>query len=476
MQINAASDFDANDSVIYIYENSEDLEFLQLTDSERAYMDSIDEEKEFKISRINRYPRFLHLVKVTHGKHESHIFHEKLRILGNKLLRMLKAENPAKVNIEPLRDNEDAYYLAEGLALGAYQFLKYYSDSDKRKLKLEEINISKLDTKRVSELNAVVKGVYLSRTLINEPLSFLTATQLANEAVKAGEQSGFEVEVLNKKRIQTLKMGGLLAVNKGSQDPPTFSILKYSPGDAVNSKPLVLVGKGVVYDTGGMSLKPTANSMDSMKSDMSGSAAVIGAITAIAESKLPVEVIGLIPATDNRPGENAYVPGDIIKMYDGSTVEVLNTDAEGRMILADALAYAKKLGPELVIDMATLTGSAAMAVGRFGVVAMGTAGEKEMQQLKRSGDEVYERVAEFPFWDEYDKLLESTVADVKNIGGREGGAITAGRFLKRFTDYPWIHIDIAGPAFLQADDEYRLQGGTGVGVRLMYEYAKNMCK
>lgn len=476
MQINVATEFKASDSVIYIYENSEDLEFLQLTDSERSYMDSIDKEEDFKIARINRYPSFFHLVKVTPAELPRHNYQEKLRILGNKLLRMIKAEDPVEVNISPLRDNEDAYYLAEGLALGAYQFLKYFSDRDKRKLKLEQINIAKLDAKRVAELNAVVKGVFLSRDLINEPLSFLTATQLANEAAKAGETSGFDVEVLNKKRIQTLKMGGLLAVNKGSQDPPTFSILKYCPSDAVNKKPLVLVGKGVVYDTGGMSLKPTANSMDSMKSDMSGSAAVIGAMTAIAESKLPVEVIGLIPATDNRPGENAYVPGDIITMYDGSTVEVLNTDAEGRMILADALAYAKKLSPELVIDMATLTGSAAMAVGKFGVVAMGTAEDREFSMLKRSGDEAYERVAEFPFWDEYDQLLESSVADVKNIGGREGGAITAGRFLKRFTDYPWIHIDIAGPAFLSADDHYRLQGGTGVGVRLMYEFAKNMCK
>ena len=326
----------------------------------------------------------------------------------------------------------------------------------------------------MAELQATTNGVYAARNLVNEPLSYLTAVQLAEEASKLGKEKGFKVEVMNKKKIETLKMGGLLAVNRGSIDPPTFSILEYSPENAKNEKPLVLVGKGVVYDTGGLSLKPTAGSMDSMKSDMGGAAAVIGAMSAIAEAKLPVKVIGLVPATDNRPGEIAYVPGDVVSMYDGSTVEVLNTDAEGRMILADALAYAKKLNPELVIDLATLTGAAAVAIGKFGVVAMGTADQEAMNRLDNSGKEVYERIARFPFWDEYNDLLKSTIADVKNIGGREGGAITAGKFLERFTDYPWIHLDIAGPAFLGADDSYRLQGGTGVGVRLLFDFVKSM--
>jgi leucyl aminopeptidase len=211
-----------------------------------------------------------------------------------------------------------------------------------------------------------------------------------------------------------------------------------------------------------------------MKSDMGGAAAVIGAINAAAKAELPIHVIGLIPATDNRPGEKAYVPGDVVKMYDGSTVEVLNTDAEGRMLLADALAYAKNYKPQVVVDLATLTGAAAVAIGKYGVVAMGTADNKDFAKLDAAGKECYERVARFPFWDEYDELLKSTIADQKNIGGREAGAITAGKFLEHFTDYPWIHIDIAGPAFLDSADHYRSQGGTGVGVRLIYQFLKSL--
>jgi len=304
-------------------------------------------------------------------------------------------------------------------------------------------------------------------------LSFLTAVQLAKEIQHLGTEAGFMVEVFNKRKIETLKMGGLLAVNKGSIDPPTFSILEWKPEKANNAKPLVLVGKGVVFDTGGLSLKPTRESMDYMKSDMGGAAAVTGALYAVTRAKFPVHVIGLIPATDNRPDGNAYTPGDVIHMYSGSTVEVLNTDAEGRMILADALNYAKQYNPELVIDLSTLTGSAAVAIGKYGIVGMGNAKRKTFNLLTESGKNVYERIVEFPFWEEYDELIKSDIADMKNIGGKDAGAITAGKFLERFTDYPYIHLDIAGPAFLSGEDSYRGKGGTGVGVRLLFDFIKN---
>ena len=268
-------------------------------------------------------------------------------------------------------------------------------------------------------------------------------------------------------------MGGLLAVNKGSIDPPTFSILEWKPAKAKNKKPIILVGKGVVYDTGGLSLKPTPNSMDMMKCDMGGAAAVIGALYAVSKNKLPYHVIGLVPATDNRPGGNAYAPGDVITMHNKKTVEVLNTDAEGRMILADALSYAQKYKPELVLDAATLTGAAANAIGHYGVVAMGNADEKIMKKLKDSGNKVYERIVEFPFWDEYSEQLKSSIADMTNLGNGAGGAITAGKFLEKFTDYPYIHLDIAGPAFIKKPVDYISQGGTGVGVRLFYDFIKN---
>ncbi len=473
MNIRVAENSELIGCTTIIFREISELAAIELTKEEKDYVESSIDKEKFKIIRLNRYPRFIHLIKVTDGELGKEQYQEKLRILGNKLLRMIRAEKAKEMKVICESVPQDGYYFAEGVALGSYQFLKYYSDKKKRKGTLETIGVYGLSQQNAKQLNGLVKGVFKARDLINEPLSYLTAKQLAKEAVKAGEQTGFKVEVFNKKKIESLKMGGLLSVNRGSIDPPTFSILSYSPEGAKNEKPYVLVGKGVVYDTGGLSLKPTAGSMDSMKSDMGGSAAVIGAMMAIAENNLPINVIGIIPATDNRPGENAYVPGDVVTMYDGSTVEVLNTDAEGRMILADALAYAKKLKPELVIDLATLTGAAAVAIGKFGVVAMGTADDSTMKELDASGKEVYERIAQFPFWDEYNDLLKSSIADVKNIGGREGGAITAGKFLQRFTDYPWIHLDIAGPAYLGAADHYRTEGGTGVGVRLLFEFLKS---
>ena len=291
-----------------------------------------------------------------------------------------------------------------------------------------------------------------------------------------GKEAGFSVTVLDKEEITKMKMGGLLSVNLGSIEPPTFTIMEYKPANAVNKKPYVLVGKGVVYDTGGMSLKPTPNSMDSMKCDMAGGAAVGGAMYAIAKAKLPVHVIALVPATDNRPDGNAYVPGDVITMMSGKTVEVLNTDAEGRLILADALHHAKSLKPELVLEFSTLTGAAAAAIGQYGIVSMGKVDDATRAELEIAGNNVYERLAEFPMWDEYDDLLKSDIADLKNIGGPYGGAITAGRFLLNFTDYPYMHFDIAGPAFIKGNDSYRGKNGTGTGVRLIVEFIKNRVK
>lgn len=288
--------------------------------------------------------------------------------------------------------------------------------------------------------------------------------------------AGFKVTVLNKARIEKEAMGGLLAVNKGSIDPPTFTIMEYVPKKALNKKPLVLVGKGVVYDTGGLSLKPTANSMDRMKSDMSGAAVVTAAMYAIARMQLPVHVIALVPATDNRPGEVAYTPGDVIKMMSGATVEVLNTDAEGRMILGDALHWAKRYKPELVVDFATLTGAASAAVGEHGIVCMGTAPEEVKQAFKEAGFRQYERLVEYPLWDEYGDQIKSDIADIKNVGGATGGAITAGKFLEHFTDYPWMHFDIAGVSHHIAKKGYHPAGGTGYGIKMLLDFVSNLGK
>ena len=374
-------------------------------------------------------------------------------------------------------NSSDLLATAEGCALSNYEFLHYKSEKkDANTLKEISIISNVVSKRNVELLNICVDAVFKARDLVNEPQSKINAVTFSEEMKAMGKSAGFKVEVLNKKQIEALKMGGLLAVNLGSQTPPTFTIMEWKPSKAKNKKPLVLVGKGVVYDTGGLSLKPTANSMDTMKCDMAGGAAVAGAMYAIAKSKLPYHVIALVPATDNRPGENAYTPGDVIKMYDGKTVEVLNTDAEGRMLLADALAYAKKYKPELVLDFATLTGAAAAAIGQYGIVCMGTATEKQKNALKQSGNNVYERLVEFPFWDEYAKLIKSDIADMKNIGGPVAGAITAGKFLEKYTDYHWMHFDIAGPAFINTRDSYRGKNATGVSVRFIFDYVKNLTK
>jgi leucyl aminopeptidase len=390
---------------------------------------------------------------------------EKMRLAGNTLAIKANALGCDRVQLH----GPHQAHVAEGAILGNYQFLRYFSDAHKRRNALVQLEVEDAQHSDILAVQHATLGTLFARDLVNRPVIDLTATQLATEAKEAGKRHGFSVEVLEKKQIESLKMGGLLGVNYGSPEPPTFTIMEYKPENATNDKPFVLVGKGVVYDTGGLSLKPS-NFMDTMKSDMGGAAAVLGTMSAVAEAKLPVHVIGLVPATDNRPGLNAVTPGDVITISDGTTVEVMNTDAEGRLILSDALHYAKRYNPELVIDLATLTGAAARAIGRYGIVGMTNADPEQMRELQDSGYRTRERVVEFPFWDEYKDLLKSPIADLKNIGGAEAGAITAGKFLEHFTDYPYIHLDIAGPAFLNKRVGYQIEGGTGIGVRLLFDF------
>ena len=387
-----------------------------------------------------------------------------------------KIEEITLINLAAL--HEAALLCAEGTALANYQFLKYKSEAKKMESPLKRISFTKesATVKELNHLSITVTAIYKARTLVNEPLSYLTAEQLAKEIAIIGKEGGFKVTTLNKARIEKEGMGGLLSVNRGSIDPPTFTIMEYVPKKALNKKPIVLIGKGVVYDTGGLSLKPTPNSMDRMKSDMSGAALVTGAMYAIAQMQLPIHVIALVPATDNRPGENAYVPGDVIKMMSGKTVEVLNTDAEGRMLLGDALHYAKRYKPELVIDFATLTGAASAAVGEHGIVCMGTATEETKQAFRDSGFRQYERLVEYPLWDEYGDQIKSDIADIKNVGGATGGAITAGKFLEHFTDYPWMHFDIAGVSFNTAKRNYAPVGGTAFGLRMLLDFVSHLGK
>ena len=465
--IKKAKEITFEENVIFFYPNNTAKD-LYLNEKEIEYLEK-EVEKGTEIIKLYDYERYAFIInpKVEKNKNQQT---ENLRLIGDKLQSMLKEEELVVITLLK-NEAKKGLDLAEGLALSNYTFTEHKTDPKASKLK--EIILTNVSEKEVNELQNIVDSVYLTRDLVNEPFSHLTATDLANRAKIAGENSGFTTDIFNKKKIESLKMGGLLAVNKGSIDEPTFSIMEWKPENPKNKKPLILVGKGIVYDTGGLSLKPTANSMDLMKTDMGGAGVVIGAMNAIASNKLDVHVVALVPATDNRPSGNAYAPGDVITMHDGTTVEVLNTDAEGRLVLADALSYAKKYNPDLVIDLATLTGAAAYSIGHYGIVSMHKNSEKDHSELKESGENTHERLAEFPFWSDYDELIESEVADIKNLGGPAGGAITAGKFLSHFVDYPWIHLDIAGPTFIKSKYGYRGKGATGMGVRLLYNFVKN---
>ena len=458
---------------IFLVKDGKDLANLDLTNDELDYVKR-QHRNNHNVVGINRYKNMLMVVfgefiGTRSGRMETY------RMRGDEtqqLLNKARVERTVVFSINAAKDEVLAF--VEGLMLGNYAFNKYKKKDKKKDNTLEEVDIygNDITEEELEELRILTDAVYLARDFVNEPVAYLNATKLAEEMQALGKKVNAKVEVFNKKKLESLKFGGLLAVNRGSIDPPTFTIIEWKPKKAKNKKPYVFVGKGVVYDTGGLSLKPTS-SMDTMKSDMAGGAAVAGAMYAIAKTKLPVYVIGLVPATDNRPDGNAYTPGDVITMHDGTTVEVLNTDAEGRMILADALSYAKEFKPELVVDIATLTGAAARAIGPQAIVGMEAKADDDFEHLKRIGSRSHERIVEFPFWDEYKESLKSKIADLKNIGGVDAGAITAGKFLEHFTSYPYIHLDIAAPAFLEKKSGYRGVGGTGVGVRLFYHFIKS---
>lgn len=403
---------------------------------------------------------------------------EQARRAGDAMVARLNAAKRKEAQLINLQDDSGlCLAMAEGAALGNYAFRKYKTD-EAGEPSMERLSIvaKEVGIDEVEELQDLCEATCIARDLVNEPVSFLNAKQLAAEIRNLSRTSGFKLQVLGKEQIAARGMGGLMAVNKGSIDEPAFCIMEWKPKNPVNKQPVLLVGKGVVYDTGGLSLKPTANSMDQMKCDMAGAAAVACAISMAAKRELPVHVIALVPATDNRPGGNAYAPGDVIRMHSGLTVEVLNTDAEGRMILADALSFGEQYKPELAITVATLTGAAMRAIGQYGSAIMGTAPDAEFSRLEQAGDATYERVARLPFWDEYGDEIKSEVADIKNLGSDLAGAQTAGKFLSRFTTRPFIHIDIAGPAFITRRDGYRTRGGTGVGVRLLFAFLKNRAR
>ena len=389
----------SKESLVVICKTFKNNASFNLTKDQVDYILNDIKKNDKKVITINTLSRIFSIILIDEQK-EHYKNLETIRKHGASITDVVNSEKHTTVSIiNELQNADYSLALAEGLALANYQFIKHKPSDAKKVNTLKTINVidSKVTSQHISNLSIAIDATLKARDLVNEPVNHLNATQLSQAFKNMGKQAGFTVEVYNKAKIKQLKMGGLLAVNQGSVDEPTFSIMEYKPKNAKNKKPYVLVGKGVVYDTGGLSLKPTPNSMDLMKCDMAGAAAVGCTMYAIAKAKLNVHVIALVPATDNRPGFNAFAPGDIITMMDGSTVEMLNSDAEGRMILADALHFAKKYNPEMAIELSTLTGAAAAAIGQYGIVSMGTSTDEQKTKLTVSGLRMHERLVEFPF-------------------------------------------------------------------------------
>ncbi len=362
----------------------------------------------------------------------------------------------------------------EGFILALYSFQKYKNIPPEEQKEPKNLTLFLPNREPLKSVQAAVRNgqiiadaVYFTRDLINTPAQDKSPAALADSAKRFSKELDIRCTVLSKPELKKLNMGGLLGVSQGSSQPPKFIILEYN-ARAKKQDVIVLVGKGVTFDAGGICLKQ-AKDMDQMKSDMSGGAAVMGAVQAISRMKLPQHVIGLIPCTENMPGGSAIKPGDIVKFYSGKTAEVVNTDAEGRLILADALGYAEKYKPNAVIDLATLTGSCVVALGNVVTGMMGN-DEELKKRVRMAGEKSWERVWELPLWDEYQEQIKSDIADIKNTGGPHAGAITAACFLSKFTEkYPWVHLDIAGTSWSEKNKPYLQKGAVGIGVRLLVQ-------
>ncbi|MEO8226698.1 MAG: leucyl aminopeptidase [Gemmatimonadota bacterium] len=374
----------------------------------------------------------------------------------------------ARATVSP---QDAAQAVVEGLGQGAWHFVDMKRPPEDPKPVLARIDLLAPEDRAELEAGhaigaAIAAGQALTRGVQVLPSNVCTPTYLANVASELGRRHGIAVTVLDKAAIEKEKMGALLAVSQGGPEEPRFIALEYNGAPGA---PVVLIGKGVTFDTGGISIKP-AQSMEDMKYDMSGAAAVLGTFEVLGRLKPKVHVVGLIPSTENMPSGTAVKPGDVVTSHLGKTIEVINTDAEGRLILADALSYARRYEPACVVDMATLTGAIIIALGHTASGLMGT-DDTLIEELRAAGERAGERVWPLPLWDEFHDLIKSDIADMKNSGGRPAGSISAGWFLREFAEgFKWAHLDIAGTAYTERDDASRVKGPTGVGVRLCSEF------
>jgi leucyl aminopeptidase len=375
----------------------------------------------------------------------------------------------------------DVIEAAEATVIGTILALYRYNAPKKKDEDHKEISsftIFEFDSNKIELMKsamhtaqAIGRGVYLTRDLVNMPANMATPTLLANTASEIAEAYGFNLIVGDRDWAAEHKMGAFLAVAQGAGEPPKFIVLEHNANrDDLDT--IVLVGKGITFDTGGISLKPVER-MGLMKSDMAGAAAVLGAMKIVGSLDLPLRVIGIAPCTENMPDANAYRPADVITASNGKTIEIISTDAEGRMVLADGLVYASQYQPDAVIDLATLTGACVIALGQGVAAGCFSNQEKLEKMLIKSGQNTNERLWSMPLWDDYRKAIDSDVADMQNSGGRFGGVGTSAIFLKEFTDYPWAHLDIAGMALTEKASDYIPVGATGFGVRLLIDFLRN---
>jgi len=398
--------------------------------------------------------------------------------VAGKRARALSAKQLAFAVVPEARNGVSARDLGqatvEGAAHGAWAFTELKKAApDEPKPEVEGVTLV-CDQKEMKEVaagqrvgDAVAAGQRLTRHLQMLPGNVCTPTYLAERAKQLADQHGFTLTVFDRAKLQQEGMGALLAVAQGSDQEPRFIVLEYrGAGDA---PPVALVGKGVTFDSGGISIKPAQN-MEDMKFDMSGAAAVLGTFETLGQLKPKLNVVGLIPATENLPSGHAVKPGDVVKSHFGKTIEIINTDAEGRLILCDALSYVRRFKPSAVIDIATLTGAVVVALGQVAIGAMGN-DEPLLTEVREAGERAGERCWPLPLWDEYRDLLKSDIADVKNSGGRGAGSIAGGWFLREFVEgYPWVHLDIAGTAYTEGEGPHQAKGPTAVGVRLFTEF------
>jgi leucyl aminopeptidase len=368
--------------------------------------------------------------------------------------------------------------VCEGALLGSYSFDQYKTRNRDERFSFTEMTLLlpkgtgiKEGRSRADRVQVICRGVSLARDLVSHPGNVATTGYLADAARDLAQRHALTCRVLELDELKQLGMNALVAVGKGSVEPPRLIVLEYR-GAGAKGRPVALVGKGITFDSGGISIKPGAG-MEEMKTDMSGGAAVLGALEAAAGLKLPVNLVGIIPTAENMPDAGAYKPGDVLTSLSGQTIEITNTDAEGRLILCDALHYARtKFKPATMIDLATLTGACVVALGHEASGLMGN-DRRLIDRLKQAGERCGERVWELPLWDGYGEAMKSDIADLKNAGGRDGGSITAGWFLKQFVGTTrWAHLDIAGTAWSDKNRPCSPKGATGVGVRLLIEYLR----